>query len=195
MKLSIRFLVLSVAAFFVFFAPRAIALTVQFDGVRYFNQQQFDKLQAAKKVIDFLINTEAFKQRVLDFTYEGQKAFVQNNGLSNQQVYELLMSGTERYPRQTASDEVMNFDLELYTPRWYQSNNVLGYTSQDTKTIFINRNFYNRAEIFEIAMNLTHEWTHKVGFGHDSRATARRPYSVPYGVGYIIRDLASKLLN
>jgi hypothetical protein len=176
-------------------APRAIALTVQFDGVRYFNQQQYDKLQAAKKVIDVLINTEAFKKRVQDFTYGGQKAFVQNNGLSNQQVYDLLMTGAEKYPRQTSEDQTMNFDLELYSPRWYQSNNVLGYTSQDTKTIFINRNFYNRAEIFEIAMNLTHEWCHKVGFGHDSRATERRPYTVPYGIGYIIRDLASTLLQ
>ncbi len=171
-------------------SPETYALTVQFDGVRYFEQEQFDKLQAAKKVVDFVINTQAFKERILGFEYQSQRTFVQNNGLTNQQVFDLLMTGAEKYPRQSSPDGVMNFDLELYSPRWYQSNNVLGYTNQNTQTIFINRNFFSRAEIFEIAMNLTHEWCHKVGFEHDSRSTARRPFSVPYGVGYIIRDLA-----
>lgn len=176
-------------------APAARALTVQFDGARYFNQAQTDKLNAAKKVVELVINTQAFRDRVLNFQYQGKAQFVQNEGLTNEQVFDLLMTGAEKYPRVTPADGMMNFDLELYTPAWYQSNNVLGYTNQGTKTIFINRNFYNRAEIYEIAMNLTHEWCHKMGFGHDSKATARRPYTVPYGVGYIIRDLAQTLLK
>lgn len=176
-------------------APAALALTVQLDGVRYFNQTQADKLNAAKKVVELVINSAEFKERVLKFSYQGKPGFVQNGGLTNEQVYDLLMTGAEKYPRVTPADGAMNFDLELYTPAWYQSNNVLGYTNQGTKTIFINRNFYNRAEIFEIAMNLTHEWCHKMGFDHDSKSTARRPYSVPYGVGYLIRDLGQKFLK
>lgn len=174
---------------------KAEALTVQFDGVRYFNQAQADKLNAAKKLVELVINSRLFKERVLNFTYNGQKIFVQNNGLSNQQVYDLLMTGAERYPRQNPSDSTMNFDLELYTPKWYQSNNVLGYTSQNTETIYINKNFYNRAEVNEIAMNLTHEWCHKMGFDHDFKSTSRRPFSVPYGIGYLVRDLANELLK
>lgn len=176
-------------------AASAQALTVQLDGVRYFNQAQTDKLNLAKRVVELVVNSREFKDRVLQFKYQSKLQFVQNAGLSNEQIYNVLMTGAEKYPKPTAEDQAMNFDLELYKPAWYQSNNVLGYTSQSDKTIHINKNFYDRAEVYEIAMNLTHEWCHKMGFDHDSKSTARRPYSVPYGVGYIVRDLAQTFLK
>jgi hypothetical protein len=46
---------------------------------------------------------------------------------------------------------------------------------------------------YQVAGNLTHEWLHKLGFDHDVASTPARPYSVPYAVGYILRDLASDL--
>lgn len=170
-------------------------LSVQVDSMKNFNQVQVDKLNLAKRIVQFVINSAEFKNRVFNFTYNNQKTFVQNNGLSNEQVYNLLMTGAEKYPKQTAQDQTMNFQLELYAPKWYQSNNVLGYTSQTDPIIHINKNFYNSAEVFEIAMNLTHEWCHKMGFDHDSKATARRPYSVPYAIGYLVRDLGQTFLK
>ncbi|MBS1959155.1 MAG: hypothetical protein JST80_06785 [Bdellovibrionales bacterium] len=174
---------------------QADGLSVQFDSTKNFNQTQMDKLNFARRIVQTVINSAEFKSKVLNFTYGGQQTFVQNGGLSNQQIYDLLMTGAERYPNQTASDHTMNFQLELYTPAWYQSNNVLGYTSLSDPVIHINKNFYNRAEVFEIAMNLTHEWCHKMGFDHDYRSTARRPYSVPYAIGYLVRDLGQSLLK
>jgi hypothetical protein len=70
---------------------------------------------------------------------------------------------------------------------------VIGYTNQNTLTIFINRVIYQKTEVYKIAMNLVHEWTHKMGYDHDFKATARRPASVPYAVGYMVRDMGKAL--
>jgi len=158
-----------------------------------FSDQQYEKLMQAKALVELIVNSAAFKERILNFTYNGEKSFVQNNGMSNQQIYDDLMAGAEVYPTQSAVDHKMDFDLALYKPKFYQSNNVLGYTDSSTSVIHINRNFYNQASVNEIAMNLVHEWVHKMGFDHDFNSTPRRPYSVPYAVGYIVRDLGSML--
>ena len=99
------------------------------------------------------------------------------------------MTGAEEYPTQTQADHLMNFDIELYTSSWF-GRGTLGYTDINTKTIHINTRFYNTAQPFQIAMNMVHEWCHKMGFDHDSARTARRDFSVPYAIGYIVRDLA-----
>ncbi len=156
-----------------------------------FTDQQYDKLMQAKQLVELIINSAAFKSRVLNFSYNGTQEFVQNNGMSNQQIYDLLMTGAEMFPQQTASDHFMDFDLVLYKPKWYQSKKVLGYTDQSTNVIHINKSFFNQASVNEIAMNLVHEWVHKMGFDHDFKNTSRRPSSVPYAVGYIVRDLGS----
>jgi len=170
-------------------------LLVDIHTAENFNDAQYEKLLQAKQLVEMIINSAAFKERVLNFTYQGEKTFVQNNGMTNQQIYDYLMSGAEMYPAQTSVDHQMNYDLVLYKPKWYQSKKVLGYTSQDTNIIHINKNFYNKADINEIAMNMVHEWIHKMGFDHDFKSTARRPFSVPYGVGYIVRDLGNKFLG
>jgi hypothetical protein len=177
------------------FADDFVPLTMNFHSTKNFNNYQYDKLMQAKQLVEMIINSPAFKSRVLGFTYSGNRVFVQNNGMSNSQIYEYLMNGAERFPQQTEVDHEMDYDLVLYRPKWYQSKNVLGYTSQDTNIIHINRNFFNDAEVNQIAMNLVHEWTHKMGFGHDYKRTSRRPYSVPYGIGYIVRDLGNKMFG
>ncbi len=170
------------------------SLGVNLQKTKYFNQSQYDTLLQAKALIEVVINSEEFKKAIINFKYEGKNEFVQNNGLTNQQVYDNLMTGAEMYPKQTAVDGMMDFDLELYTSSWF-GRGVLGYTNQDTTVISINTRFYNNAEVNAIAMNLVHEWTHKMGFGHDANRTARRDFSVPYAVGYLIRDLAKKPLT
>ena len=166
-------------------------LTVNFQSTKYFDQTEFDKLIQAKKLIEVVINSEEFKTAVLNFSYNGATEFVQNNGMTNQQIYDYLMTGAEMYPNQTPADHLMDFDLELYTSSWF-GRGTLGYTDVNTKTIHMNTRFYDKAAVNGVAMNLVHEWCHKMGFDHDSNRTARRDYSVPYAIGYVIRDLGAK---
>ena len=187
----IQILVLFVTMSAPSWAQSAPQLLMNIHSAENFNDFQYDKLMQAKELVELIINSAAFKDRILNFTHDGEKSFVQNNGLSNQQIYDYLMSGAEMYPVQTAADHMMDFDLALYKPKWYQNQNVLGYTDETTSVIHMNKNFFNQAAVNEIAMNLVHEWVHKIGFDHDFNRTARRPYSVPYAVGYIVRDLGS----
>jgi hypothetical protein len=168
------------------------SMRVNLRSARGFNQQDTDKLNLAIRMVELIVNSKEFKNRVLNFSYNGKQEFVQNEGMSNQQVYDYLMKGAEKWPVQTAEDKLIDMELQLYTPKWWQSKSVIGYTSQDVLTVFINRLIYRKAPVFRVAMNLVHEWTHKMGFGHDFRETPRRPYTVPYGVGYIVRDIGAE---
>ena len=129
-----------------------------------------------------------FRDRILNHTYQGVKQFVDSNGLTNEQIYEKLLDGKETLL--PVIDNQMDLQLELYAN---YSTSTVGYTYANTTKIWMNRKFFDVYDPEEVARNVFHEWTHKLGFGHDSSATSRRPYSVPYAIGKIIQDLAYKL--
>lgn len=153
-----------------------------------FEAADIDKVQAALEFIQQIIRTSAFRERVLNHTYQGVKQFVDNNGLTNEQIYEKLLDGAETL--RPVIDHQMDLDLELYTN---YSTSTVGYTYANTIKIWMNRKYFDAYDPEEVARNVFHEWTHKLGFGHDSSATSRRPYSVPYALGSIMQDLAYKL--
>ncbi len=189
-------LIFTLTSFFsapAFAQPNSSELEVVVNTTKNFSQSDLEKLHQATVMVQEIVNTTEFKDRVINFVYQNQKTFVQNNGLSNEQIYSLLMSGAKKYPVATPANHVMDFDLELFKPKLFQGN-VLGYTSSSTSLISINQKFYRSSAVYEVAMNLVHEWTHKMGFEHDFNYTARRDYSVPYAVGYMIRDIG-KLMS
>lgn len=166
-------------------------LKVVLGALKNFSPAEEAKLRAALKLLETTMNSPEFKARVLEFKYLGKFQFAQNEGLTNAQVYDKLMAGAEQLS--PSIDSEMDLSLELYTPPWWKRlrNNVVGYTNPGTAVIFMNRSFFSRFELWEIAANIAHEWTHKLGFDHDFNATARRPYSVPYAVGSIVNAIAA----
>lgn len=153
-----------------------------------FQSADIDKVQAALEFIQKVIRTSEFRERVLNHTYQGVKQFVDNNGLTNAQIYEKLLDGAETLRPEI--DHQMDLELELYTN---YSTSTVGYTYANTIKIWMNRKYFDAYDPEEVARNVFHEWTHKLGFGHDSSSTSRRPYSVPYAIGSIMQDLAYKL--
>jgi len=153
-----------------------------------FTSADVDKVQEALGLIQRIVRTKKFRDRVLRHSYQGSFQFVQNNGLSNEQIYKILLDGAETLKPEV--NHIMDLQLELYTNN---TTSTVGYTYPNTLKIWMNRKFFNRYNSAEVARNIFHEWTHKLGFGHDSNATARRPYSVPYGIGTIIQELALEL--
>ena len=152
-----------------------------------FTKTQEQKVYEAFELIKRIVATDEFKNKVLNFKYNGKKQFVDNRGLTNAQIYKRFLEGSEKLT--PGKNNTMDLFLETY----YVDANVIGYTMASIKTIFMNRKYLSTFEPHQVAMNLTHEWLHKLGFGHDSEATPSRPYSVPYGIGYIVRDMAKKL--
>lgn len=148
-----------------------------------FTPDQEEKMRNALVRMKLVINSQAFKKRVLGHSYNGKVTFVDNEGLNNEQIYYKILEGVETL--QPEVDEEMDLDVTMY----YSSNSTVGYTYPNTNRIWVNSKFFNGYTLGKVAANITHEWTHKIGFGHASRSTASRPYSVPYGIGSIMQEL------
>lgn len=132
-----------------------------------------------------------FKARVIGHKYNGEYGYAYMSGDPNKRtslVYQHMLDGNEKL--QPDKDNEVDIEIEFY----YASNSTVGYTYPNSKRVWVNTKFYDGYKINSVAANLVHEWLHKLGYGHDSASTARRPYSVPYGVGSIMRSVGAKYL-
>lgn len=156
--------------------------------IQGFSASSMVKLESAFDVLEKVVNSEEFKSRVINFkNTKGQRAFASNNGLSNEQIYAIFMDGRETLQQNTPGE--MNFFLKLYSRPW---SKVVGWTNPDINTININWRFFKNYKANEVAGNLAHEWTHKIGFGHISAAEHD---SAPYAIGYIVEEMAAHYLS
>lgn len=153
-----------------------------------FSKSDEEKYDEAVALVKKVIATKAFRTRVLNHTYNGAKTFVQNNGRTNAQIYQFILDGAEKLTPK--KNNTLDVGVKLY----YTNNNVVGYTNGSITYINVNTKFFDKYAAHQVAGNLFHEWLHKQGYGHDSTATARRPYSVPYAIGYMIRDIGKNFL-
>lgn len=151
--------------------------------MRNFTSEQERKMLDAVERIKIVINSMDFKDRVLAHTYNGKRTFVDNNDMTNEEIYQKIMDGAEILLPKV--DEFMEVDVTMY----YKRSSTVGYTYPDTTRTWVNSRFFNGYTPGQVAANVTHEWTHKLGFGHDFKSTPSRPYSVPYAIGTIIEDI------
>lgn len=154
-----------------------------------FSEKQEQKIHQTSELIRQIIVSKEFKKRVLNYTYNGKKKFVDSEGLSNYQIYKRILEGREMLSR-LGKNRAMDLEIELYTD---MDSNTIGYTYPNIVRIFMNTKYFNRFRPHQVADNMMHEWLHKLGFGHDAEATPERRHSVPYAVGYIVRDLARQI--
>ncbi len=157
--------------------------------VRYGPQAQA-KADRVKHILEAVLNSEELEARVLNFEWDGKRQFA-STAISNGEVYHSIRVGHElAYEGEEHSLDIEN---EIYWPfaLWFWKKwSVVGYTLPDSPRIWTNGNWFYRMTDAELAGHFVHEWLHKIGFGHDFNRTAKRPYSVPYGVGGIIEDIA-----
>lgn len=151
-----------------------------------FDRDQEEKIHAAFDLIKKVVASDEFKKRILRKTYKGKKQYVDNGGYTNAQIYKKLLEGSEKLT--PGKNNTMDLQLETY----FVSERVIGYTMPSIRKIFMNRKYLKTFAPNEVAMNLTHEWLHKLGFKHSAKMNAARPHSVPYAIGYIMRELAKK---
>jgi hypothetical protein len=154
-----------------------------------FNEEQEEKVRKAIAIIRKIIVSEEFRDRVVNYTYEGKKTFVDNNGLTNEQVYETILKGAEKMG-DTSENNTLNVELELYNSK----TTTIGYTYPSTTRIWMNTKYFDKYTPIKVSDNLMHEWMHKLGFNHAITWTSSRDHTVPYAIGYLIEELAAKHL-
>lgn len=116
-------------------------------------------------------------------SYEYYKGFYKSEGLTGYQIYTRLLQGKEIL----SNDMDYESDIYLKIDRTYNPG-VIGYTYPDTKWQWIYQRILDDWDYQDIAGNFAHEWCHKMGFSHESNYTEQRRHSVPYAVGYYVRD-------
>jgi hypothetical protein len=153
-----------------------------------FDAESLQKMKSAMILLEKVVNSQEFKNRVINFTNrQGHRSFASNEGYSNEQIFDIFMDARETLQPNTPGE--MNFFLKLYHK---QFSKVIGWTNGDINRININWKFFKNFGLHQVAANLAHEWTHKLGFGHSS---AKEHDSAPYAIGYIVRELAEKELK
>lgn len=151
--------------------------------------EQEVKIREAIEIIKMVLATEEFRNKILNFTYKGQNAFVDNRGFSNGQIYQLILNGAEALS--PARNNQMDAEVEFY----HADTNVVGYTYRNTRRIWINTKFFETNTPAKVAHNLFHEWLHKIGFEHDVNWSQDRDASVPYAIGFIMGEVGKEFLR
>jgi hypothetical protein len=153
--------------------------------VKGFDAQSSEKVDVAFAVLEKVVNSEEFKNRILNFVNDqGKTEFASNKGLTNTQIYRIFMDGRETLQQNTPGE--MNYYLSLYYKRY---SKVIGWTNGNINTININWKYFKGFKPSDVAGNFAHEWTHKIGFDHKS---ASEHDSAPYAIGYIVREMAER---
>ena len=187
-----------IALFFIFFYANAKAevttgfIKVAPGSISGFTNKENINIKKAFEIIEVVINSNEFKNKVINYkAAPSEFGFTSNREMNNTQVYEFLMNGQEVLGGDNTLGE-MNFDMKRYWSSWF-TRKVIGYTNiGKSNTIFGNGRKYQNFDSVDMASNITHEWIHLMGFYHDSAADHN---SVPYAVGYIIRDLSAQYLK
>ncbi|HXH30688.1 MAG TPA: hypothetical protein VNJ01_07730 [Bacteriovoracaceae bacterium] len=152
-----------------------------------FSREQEEKVLSAVELIKKVVASEEFRDGVINKTYKGVRAFVDNGGLSNEEVYQRILHGAETLGG-GGRNNTMDLELELY----FERQNTIGYTFPNIVRIFMNKKYFNKFKPHQIADNMFHEWLHKLGFKHAVASTKGRRHSVPYSIGYLVKKLAKK---
>lgn len=156
--------------------------------VKGFDGDSEIKLNKAFEVLEKVVNSQEFKNRVINFkNTAGERAFASNNKLTNEQIYANFMEGKEKLQPDTVGE--MNYYVSLYYKRW---SKVVGWTNGSINTINVNWKFFKNFKPNDVAGNLAHEWTHKIGYDHKSAAEHD---SAPYAIGYIVREMGERYLK
>lgn len=154
-------------------------------GFTNFEITDEEKVDKAIEIIRRVIASPEFREKVLNFTYRGKKRFVDTK-LTNEEVYQAILNGKENLKPEI--DNEMDLDLQLY----YSRSSTVGYTYPNQLKIYMNKRFFSTFTPSEVAGNIFHEWSHKLGFKHAFRSSRSRSSSVPYALGYLIRELGKK---
>jgi hypothetical protein len=188
--------ILGIFVLLTLFSTNSLALKLSVTDRQSFSTEQNQKLDQAITVLDQVLNSAEFREAVLNFSHNGVPGFVNNNGLSNLEIYHQLMDAAEKFPVQHPADQVADMKLSIYFPPfWKPYSRAVAFTSPSDPWLHIYNRYYNDAKISDIANTVIHEWTHKMGFDHDFNPTPDRPYSVPYGIGGIIKKLAAQYVG
>lgn len=166
----------------------ALTFEVNLEMVNATLEQEI-KLREAIEILKLVVATESFRNKVLNYKYNEELTFVGNRGFTNAQIYQIILNGAEALSPERNNQ--MDAEIEFY----HADTNVVGYTFRNTRRIWINTKFFDSYTPAGVAGNIFHEWLHKLGFEHEVSWSLDRDSSVPYALGFIMREVGKEFLK
>ncbi len=105
-----------------------------------------------------------------------------NCELTNQQVYDLVMSGKDLYGPADG-------DLDVKVRLYYSWRSVYAYTTAGSIWVNLNKRYFRRRDPKYTALTLFHELTHNMGLEHTYKWHSLRKYSAPYALDNIMEKV------
>jgi len=166
---------------------------------------QKQRFEQALNILEEVINSQEFKERVIGYTRANGKRSFQKNYLwrdrtellTNDKIYSIIMEGDEKMIPSSLGEMNLNSYVKKcnwfmrYARKWCRG--VIGSTSPySSKWISMNWKFYRKYKTSEMVSNITHEWVHLLGFLH-GRTNMRE--EVPYVIGAIASQITREILS
>lgn len=169
-------------------------LEVEF--VRLISYFDYEKKRTLKigQLMETVLNSREFRDRVLAHEWNGAKQYADNDGLTNEEIYHRIREAVE-YDNPDGRPYVMELVHRIGRPWFCAWRKAIGYTVFGSPLITTYYCKYHRMTDADLGGHFTHEWMHRIGFVHDFHLTAKRPYSVPYGVGRIAGEILDEMLG
>lgn len=145
---------------------------ITIDGSRLNTEWRREKAQRVAHEMHTVINSKIFQDKVLKMDKWGETSKYKD--APNIEIYQMIMRGAE------VLDPVVDNEIDIYVDDYYSIKRVIGYTYANTKWIYTNTRYVDSYHSKLVGSNFIHEYGHKLGFDHDFRSTARRPYSICY---------------
>jgi hypothetical protein len=170
--------------------------TLEVDFVELINYFEYEKVRTRKigREMATVLNSREFKERVLNFEWNGAKQYADNDGYTNEQIYDMIRTAREN-DNPDGRDSVMELVHKIGRPWFCSWRKAIGFTNPGSPLITTYYCKYHRMSDADLGGHFTHEWMHRIGFGHDFNATAKRPHSVPYAVGRIAGQILDEMLG
>ncbi|OEK04680.1 hypothetical protein [Roseivirga misakiensis] len=178
------------------------------DGVS-FDEAHIKLLKEGAVLLEKIVNdSDSFEKKVTGKGLRRPKRFRRSNGLSRTEVYNVFMSGDDKFTEESSTDSNVqgDMDIDIWIHPYKTKPGVVGYTTPSTHATWINLNklyqwmnrYNNQPNLLraEIAGNLAHEYCHNLGFRHGRGGSTRaNRKTVPYFIGNTVRDIGRNEAN
>lgn len=150
-----------------------------------------EKMLKAMRIFEKVMNDPDFQKELLVQKFLFDLPADPMRHLTTKQIVDTLYSGKEWY------DPVVDHTADIYwicNKRKHKPHfsKAIGYGLPTDSTIHTYIFFVRNASLSDIANNLAHEWSHKLGFDHKFNDHSERDQTVPYLFGDLVEKYAKR---
>jgi len=164
-----------------------------------FSAAEKEKINEALLLLEQVVNSDLFKNKVFSFNQPDKTpSFVMNNNKSNEEIYEQLMSGADKF--ETGRDYELDLEIVPFESKdMKQGGTYMGYVRMNARIIHLNNGYINSNHPVVTAGVILHEYMHNLDFHHDQgigpfrKLIKEHDYTVPYALGFIVMEVSNEL--